>query len=151
METGLLMIEYQNHRMLTRIVVSQELRKGFLIWCKDIILDNSSEMQSELVSPGLACLLLLQWMSFLPRRCPGCPSWSRRAWPSGRRCSTAGCPGFEAPLEGSARCRPPAPARCGEPPSARRCRRLPGEACQSEETLSSNMFWRSAKCISRCA
>ena len=107
-------------------------------------------MKSELVSPGLACLLLLQWMSFLPRRCQGCPSWSRRAWPSGRMCSIAGCQGFEAPLEGSARCRPPAQARCGELPSARRCRRLPSEACQSEETLRSNMFWRSANCISRC-
>ena len=143
-ETRLLVFEYrsQNHRTLTRIVVSQELRKGFLIWIL-------SEMQSELATPGSACPLPLQWRSSLPRRCPGCPSWSRRAWPSDRRCSTAGCRGSEAPLGGSARCKPPALGRCGEPPSARRCRRLPDEECQSGEALSSNMFQRSANDIPR--
>ena len=46
----LLMLEYQSqhHRTVTRIVVSQELRKGFLIWCNlDIIWDSRilSEIQ----------------------------------------------------------------------------------------------------------
>ena len=149
---------------MTRIVVSQQLRI-FLLYgiTLDIIWDAKisseiwydarmlSEMQSELVTPGSAFPLLLQWMSSFAGRCQGCPSWSRRAWRLGLRCSTAGSLEsqcwqnnlskevsnleFEVPLEDSARCKPPAPARCEEPPSARRCRRSPDATCQSEQTL----------------
>ena len=87
------------------------------------------------VTPDSACPLLPQWRSSLPRRCPGCPSWSRQASRSSRTCSTEGCPVFSAPLEDSARCRRPARARCGELPLTRRCRRSPAVECQSEEDL----------------
>ena len=87
------------------------------------------------VTPDLACPLLPQWRSSLPRRCPGCPSWSRQASRSSRTCSTEGCPEFSAPLEGSVRCRQLARARCGEPPSTRRCRQSPVVECQSGEAL----------------